>query len=154
MIVTLQQFNSIRTKLKNKGLNIVFTNGCFDILHKGHIYYLNEAKKLADFLVVGLNSDDSVKRLKGQNRPINNENDRAYMLDNLKPVDAVIIFKEDTPYNLISEIKPDFLVKGGDWKENNIVGSDVVKSYGGKVKSIKYIENYSTTSLLKEIKSK
>jgi len=154
LIVTLQQFNSIRTKLKNKGLNIVFTNGCFDILHKGHIYYLNEAKKLADFLVVGLNSDDSVKRLKGQNRPINNENDRAYMLDNLKPVDAVIIFKEDTPYNLISEIKPDFLVKGGDWKENNIVGSDVVKSYGGKVKSIKYIENYSTTSLLKEIKSK
>ena len=154
MIVNLKQFNSIRTKLKNDGLKLVFTNGCFDILHKGHIYYLNEAKKLGDFLIVGLNSDSSVKIIKGKNRPINNENDRAYMLDNLKPVDAVIIFNEETPINLVSMIKPDYLVKGGDWKVENIVGSELVRSYGGKVISIKYMENYSTTALLEEIKSK
>jgi len=123
-------------------------------LHKGHVYYLNETKKLGDFLIVGLNSDSSVKIIKGKNRPINNENDRAYILDNLKPVDAVIIFNEETPINLISMIKPDYLVKGGDWKVENIVGSDLVRNYGGKVISIKYMENYSTTALLEEIKSK
>lgn len=154
MIVNLEQFNSIRTKLKNDSLKLVFTNGCFDILHKGHVYYLNETKKLGDFLIVGLNSDSSVKIIKGKNRPINNENDRAYILDNLKPVDAVIIFNEETPINLISMIKPDYLVKGGDWKVENIVGSDLVRNYGGKVISIKYMENYSTTALLEEIKSK
>jgi rfaE bifunctional protein nucleotidyltransferase chain/domain len=154
LIVNLEQFNSIRTKLKNDSLKLVFTNGCFDILHKGHVYYLNETKKLGDFLIVGLNSDSSVKIIKGKNRPINNENDRAYILDNLKPVDAVIIFNEETPINLISMIKPDYLVKGGDWKVENIVGSDLVRNYGGKVISIKYMENYSTTALLEEIKSK
>ena len=154
MIVTLEQFKIIRTNLKNQGLKVVFTNGCFDILHKGHVFYLNESKKLSDFLIIGLNSDLSVKKIKGEKRPINNETDRAYLLDNLKPVDAVIIFGEDTPYNLIKNIEPDILVKGGDWKEENIAGADIVKKYGGKVCIIKYVQNYSTTAILEEIKSK
>jgi D-glycero-beta-D-manno-heptose 1-phosphate adenylyltransferase len=153
LIYTLQDFLPKRTELKNKSLKLVFTNGCFDIIHKGHISYLNDAKKLGDFLVIGLNSDSSVKILKGKSRPINNENDRAYVLENLKPVDAVIIFNEDTPYNLIKDIKPDFLVKGGDWKEENIVGSDIVKEYGGKVVSLSFLNNYSTTAILEKIKS-
>ena len=114
--------------------------------------YLNQAKSLGDVLIVGVNSDKSVKGLKGENRPINNEHDRAFLLDNLKSVDHVIIFDEDTPYELIKEIKPDFLVKGGDWKEEDIVGWDIVKANGGKTLSLDYIENYSTTNTLKKMK--
>ncbi len=153
MIYSIENFINIRSGLKDTSQKLVFTNGCFDIIHKGHISYLTDAKKLGDFLVIGLNSDESVRNLKGDSRPINNQNDRAYVLDNLKPVDAVIIFNENTPYNLIKEIKPDFLVKGGDWKEENIVGSDIVKEYGGTVISLKYIANYSTTVLLEKIKT-
>ena len=153
MIYKLEEFLQKRTALSEKSYKLVFTNGCFDIIHKGHISYLSEAKKLGDFLVIGLNSDASVKILKGNSRPINNQEDRAYILDNLKPVDAVIIFDEDTPYKLIKEIKPDFLVKGGDWKEENIVGSDIVKEYGGKVISLSFLKNYSTTTILEKIKS-
>lgn len=151
MISTVKDFKIIRAKIKSENKKIVFTNGCFDILHKGHIAYLNQAKDLGDVLVVGVNSDESVKKLKGENRPINNENDRAYLLENLKSVDYAIIFREETPYNLIKEILPDFLVKGGDWKEEDIVGSDIVKANGGKVVSMNYIDNYSTSGIIKKI---
>jgi rfaE bifunctional protein nucleotidyltransferase chain/domain len=156
LITSLKEFNNIRQNLKEKNLKLVFTNGCFDLIHRGHVSYLNEAKSLGDFLIIGLNSDSSVKKLKDSNtkstsRPINNEKDRAFILDNLKAVDYVIIFNEDTPYNLIKNIKPDFLVKGGDWKEEEIVGSDIVIANGGKVKALDYIDNYSTTSLINKI---
>jgi rfaE bifunctional protein nucleotidyltransferase chain/domain len=152
LVLTLKEFQKIRQDIKEKNLKLVFTNGCFDILHRGHIAYLNEAKSLGDLLIVGLNSDSSVIKLKGTNRPYNIENDRAFVLDNLKAVDYIILFSEDTPYNLIKNVKPDYLVKGGDWKEEEIVGSDIVKEYGGKVISLKYIDDYSTTSFINKIK--
>ena len=137
--------------LKRDGKKIVFTNGVFDIIHRGHIAYLNEAKALGDFLIVGLNADASVKRLKGDSRPVNKENDRKFVMENLKAVDEVIIFTEDTPLNLISKIIPDILVKGGDWKEDQIVGSDIVKQNGGKVFSLKFVNDYSTTGIIEKI---
>ena len=148
MIIEFKDIKKTTEEFKNTGKKIVFTNGCFDILHRGHAEYLEQAKSLGDLLVVGVNSDTSVKRLKGKDRPINNEKDRAFMLDKLKPVDVVTIFTEDTPFNLISEIFPDVLVKGGDWKEEDIVGSDVVKSHGGKVISLKFVDRYSTTAII------
>lgn len=151
MVTTPEDFKAIRNDLKSKHKKIVFTNGCFDILHRGHAEYLNSAKSLADILVVGVNSDNSVKKIKGKNRPFNNESDRAFILDNLKSVDYVIIFNEDTPYDLIKEIVPDYLVKGGDWKEDDIVGADIVKTNGGKVLSLAYIDNYSTTNIIKKM---
>ena len=133
---------------ENKDRKIVFTNGCFDILHRGHVAYLNEARSLGDVLIVGLNSDQSVKRLKGESRPVNAELDRKYVLENLKCVDFVEIFEEDTPYNLISVVRPQVLVKGGDWKPDQIVGSSIVLSYGGNVKSLNFVDGYSTTSII------
>lgn len=138
-------------QLKKEGRKIVFTNGVFDIIHRGHVSYLNEAKSLGDYLIVGLNADASVKRLKGDSRPVNKEEDRKFVMENLKAVDEVIIFTEDTPFNLISKIIPDILVKGGDWKEDQIVGSDIVKQNGGKVFSLKFIDNYSTTGIIEKI---
>lgn len=149
----LNDFLNIRKKLKDEDKKLVFTNGCFDIIHKGHITYLKQAKELGDFLVIGLNSDKSVKKLKGESRPVNKEEDREYVLENLKPVDAVVIFEEDTPYNLIDSIKPDILVKGGDWSADKIVGSDIVIANGGKVLSLGYVDNYSTTSIIDKLKS-
>ncbi len=137
---------------KNKEKKIVFTNGCFDILHRGHVSYLNEAKSLGDILVIGLNSDSSVKRLKGSERPINNEIDRSFMLENLKCVDFVAIFEEDTPLSLIKEITPNILVKGGDWKPEQIVGSKHVMDNGGDVFSLNFVDGYSTTNIIKLIK--
>lgn len=151
MITNLNEFLEIRKRIKDEKKSLVFTNGCFDILHRGHAAYLNQAKSLGDFLIVAVNSDKSVRGLKGEGRPLNNEDDRAYLIDNLKSVDFVIIFNEDTPYNLIKEIIPDFLVKGGDWKEENIVGWDIVKASGGKVLSLKFIDNYSTTNTLNKL---
>lgn len=148
MLYKINDFLSIRSELSN----LVFTNGCFDIIHRGHIEYLNQAKSLGNFLVVGLNSDSSTKKLKGENRPVNNEIDRAFVLSNLKCVDAVIIFNEDTPYNLIKLIKPDFLTKGGDWKEDQIIGSDIVKEYGGKTISLNFVNSYSTSNIIEKIK--
>lgn len=148
MIIEVKDIKKTTEEFKNNGKKIVFTNGCFDILHRGHAEYLEQAKSLGDLLVVGVNSDTSVKRLKGNDRPINNENDRAFMLDKLKPVDVVTIFTEDTPIDLISEVIPDVLVKGGDWKEDDIVGSDVVKGHGGKVISLKFVDSYSTTAII------
>lgn len=136
---------------KNKGKKIIFTNGCFDILHKGHVTYLNEAKKLGDLLVVGLNSDASVKRLKGPERPINNEKDRQYVLSNLRAIDFVEIFEEDTPLALILKIMPHVLVKGGDWQIEQIVGAKEVIAHGGEVFSLNFVDGYSTTSLITKI---
>jgi rfaE bifunctional protein nucleotidyltransferase chain/domain len=142
----------ILTVLKKNDKKIVFTNGCFDILHSGHVQYLDAAKKLGDVLIIGLNSDKSVKRLKGPARPINNESDRSLVLAALCLTDYVVIFDEDTPYNLINSIKPDVLVKGGDWKPKDIVGSDILHEYGGKVISLLYIAGKSTTSIINEVK--
>jgi rfaE bifunctional protein nucleotidyltransferase chain/domain len=138
---------------KNKDKKIVFTNGCFDILHRGHVAYLCEARKLGDLLVIGLNSDASVKRLKGPERPINSENDRQYVMSQLKPVDFVEIFTEDTPLNLILKIKPQVLVKGGDWKIDQIVGGKEVIQSGGEVFSLNFIDGYSTTSIIHKIQA-
>jgi len=133
---------------------IVFTSGCFAILHPGHVAYLNEAKCLGDLLVIGLNSDSSVKRLKGQDRPVNNEQDRSFMLLNLKSVDQVFIFSEDTPYELIKSIAPDVLVKGGDWRPDQIVGSDLVLARGGEVRSLSFINGHSTSSIISKVQGR
>ena len=136
-----------------KSDRIVFTNGVFDILHRGHVEYLEEAAALGDRLVIGLNSDSSVQRLgKGPDRPINDQDSRALVLTALRCVDAVVIFEEDTPLELITAIKPDVLVKGGDWKTAQIVGGDIVKGYGGEVRSLKLVDGFSTTSLVDRIK--
>ena len=133
-------------RLKNK--KIVFTNGCFDILHPGHIHILSKAKSLGDTLVVGLNSDLSVKKLKGDKRPLVSEDDRSRVLLSLRFVDYVIIFNELTPLKVIKKIKPDFLVKGGDYNENDIVGSDFVKASGGQVEIIKFLDGYSSSNYI------
>lgn len=135
----------------NKGKKIVFTNGCFDILHAGHVAYLNDAKAQGDLLVVGLNSDSSVKLLKGDKRPIINERERKYLLENLKAVDFVEIFEEETPYELIKLVQPNVLVKGGDWAVDEIVGSDIVFKNGGEVKSLLFKEGFSTTNIIDDI---
>lgn len=132
---------------------IVFTNGCFDILHRGHIEYLSKAADLGDVLVVAVNSDASVKKLnKGSDRPINNENDRSFLLAALQFVDLVVVFNQDTPLELIKQIQPNVLVKGGDWAVDQIVGADIVKETGGEVHSIPLTENYSTTRLVESIR--
>lgn len=137
--------------IKSSGKKIVFTNGCFDIIHAGHVQYLQKAKELGDILVVGLNSDASVRKLKGTDRPINNQTNRAIVLAGMQSVDYVVIFEEDTPYNLINELQPDVLVKGGDWKEDSIVGADIVKAKGGKVISLLFWEGLSTTSIIETL---
>ena len=147
-------FDTVEFLKKNKDKKIVFTNGCFDILHLGHVEYLNEARAQGDVLVIGLNSDASVKKLKGENRPINNQEDRKKMLLNLKAVDCVQIFDEDTPLSIIKLISPQVLVKGGDWKINQIIGSDFVLSNGGEVKSLMFKDGYSTTNLIKSVQGK
>lgn len=140
-------------KWQSEGLEIVFTNGCFDLLHYGHVRYLAEARALGDKLVVGLNSTDSVRRLKGQHRPINDELTRQIVLAALQSVDVVVVFQSDTPYDLIYLLKPDILVKGGDWQPTQIVGSDWVLENGGQVLSLPFRDGYSTTNLESKIKA-
>jgi rfaE bifunctional protein nucleotidyltransferase chain/domain len=152
-LLSLEEFLEIRKKLKAEGKKLVFTNGCFDIIHRGHVDYLNRAKALGDYLVVALNSDESVRKLKGEGRPINKLEDRAFVIANLKAVDFVVSFDEDTPFEIISAIIPDVLVKGGDWSIENIVGRDIVEANGGKVYSLPYVENYSTTNIINKMKS-
>ena len=152
MLIEQNRLAEICTEFRKNGLTIVFTNGCFDIIHSGHISYLTKAKELGDILIIGLNSDDSVRRLKGSERPINNESDRAVVLSALKPVDYVAFFTEDTPYNLISLLKPDVLVKGGDYSIENIVGADIVQNNGGKVVVIPFVEGKSTTNIIKKMR--
>lgn len=136
-----------------KSDRIVFTNGCFDILHRGHVEYLEEAAALGDRLIVGLNSDASVRRQgKGDDRPFNDQDSRALVLAALRCVDAVVVFDEDTPRDLIGEVRPDVLVKGGDWAVSDIVGGDLVTAAGGEVRSLKLVEGFSTTSLVERIR--
>lgn len=137
--------------LKSQNKKVVFTNGCFDILHIGHLRYLNEAKKQGDVLIIGVNSDASVKRLKGESRPINNQFDRAEMLSGLKAVDYTVIFEEDTPEELIATLKPSIHVKGGDYKKEDLPETKIVESYGGEVRILSFVEGKSTTNIVKKI---
>lgn len=137
--------------LRKAGYKIVFTNGCFDIIHRGHVELLKFARSLGDVLVVGLNDDESVRRLKGKNRPINTLEDRAFVLLSIRWVDFVVPFSEDTPERIIREISPDVLVKGGDYRIEDIAGADFVLSKGGRVEIFNYLEGYSTTLIIKKI---
>jgi D-beta-D-heptose 7-phosphate kinase/D-beta-D-heptose 1-phosphate adenosyltransferase len=145
-------FHDLDILVENVKRPLVFTNGVFDILHRGHIEYLNEAKKLGNTLLVALNTDESVRSLnKGSNRPINKLDDRAFILSNLISIDLITSFNDSTPINLIKNLKPDFLIKGGDWRENDIVGSDFIKKIGGKVFSIPFKTDISTTQIINKI---
>ena len=146
-IITVSQWEKVRGMYDR----IVFTNGCFDVLHRGHVTYLAQARDLGDCLVVGLNSDSSVKRLKGENRPINGEQDRALVLAALSFVDHILFFEEDTPQNLIEQVRPDILVKGGDYQIENIVGADCVLKNGGKVLTIPFVDGYSSTKIIQAL---
>lgn len=148
----LNELIEIVARLKREGKKIVFTNGCFDILHLGHIRYLRKAKRLGDILIIGLNSDHSVRSLKGESRPLVWEMDRAEILSALEAVDYVVIFSESTPENLIDRIIPHVLAKGGDWKEDEVVGRDAVEAHGGEVIIIPEIKGYSTSTLIKRIR--
>lgn len=141
------------TKLKNQNKKIAFTNGCFDIIHPGHVSYLKQSKELADVLVVALNTDESVSKLKGPLRPINSENDRAIVMDSLKPVDFVAFFGEDTPYDIIKTLQPHIITKGGDYNPNDVVGKDIVESNGGEVVIIPFVEGKSTSSIIEKMNS-
>ena len=152
-VLTLSDLKAVVGGYRKENKKIVFTNGCFDLLHIGHVTYLEEAKKLADVLIVGVNSDSSVSKLKGPSRPLQNENDRSQILAALKAVDHTVIFSEETPLELIKAVKPDVLVKGGDWKIEQIVGSDFVLSYGGVVKSLNFVAGKSTTALIEKSKN-
>jgi len=145
---SLSELKAIRLKLKASNKKVVFTNGVFDLIHSGHVDYLSKAKKLGDVLIVGLNSDDSVKRIKGDKRPILKQEERALILSNFKPVDYVVLFDEDTPEKLISEIIPDILVKGADWAVEKIVGKEVVEKNGGKVMNIEFVNDQSTSKII------
>ena len=138
---------------KVAGEKLVFTNGCFDLLHRGHIHYLSSAAKLGDRLIVGLNSDDSVKRLKGSTRPVKDQKNRAEILAALQMVDLVLVFHEDTPFRLIEKVMPDILVKGGDWPIENIVGAKLVKANKGKVISLEFIPGESSSDMIHKIRA-
>ena len=149
-VLPLPKLLPVLRKLKKQGKRIAFTNGCFDLLHIGHLTYLEQIKKKADLLVVAVNSDASVRRLKGAGRPLVPATERARMVAALKPVDFVTIFSEPTPLKVIQAIRPDLLAKGGDWSPDRIVGAEAVKSYGGRVAVIPYVAGHSTTKLLRK----
>ncbi len=151
MIVERKNIKALSERLKSDGKTIVFTNGCFDILHSGHVFYLQKAKQHGDILILGLNSDASVRRLKGEKRPINSELDRAIVISELKSIDYVVIFEEDTPQEIISLIIPDKLVKGGDYKKEDVVGKEIVESNGGEVVIIPFVDGKSTTNIINKI---
>ena len=154
MIVTLKKLKKILEKLRKQNKKIVFTNGCFDIIHSGHIRILKKAKEKGDVLIVGLNSDKSVRKIKGKKRPIMNEKDRALILDSIRYVDYVVLFDEETPYNLIKEIEPDVLVKGSDYKLSEVVGADIVIKKGGEVFLVPLLKGKSTTNVIERILKK
>ena len=151
-IKTFQEASAQVKGWQHEGQHVVFTNGCFDIIHLGHVDYLEKARMLGDKLVIGLNSDDSVSRFKGPERPLQDQTSRARILASMQFVDLIVFFNEDTPLNLISEIKPNILVKGSDYLAENIVGADVVKKNGGVVKTIDFVPGYSTTRIVEKIK--
>lgn len=150
-LVSLKRLKKHIAMAKKRGKAIVFTNGCFDIIHAGHVRYLNKAKSLGDILVLGLNSDSSVKTIKGEKRPIVPQKERAEVLSGLEAVDYVVLFNEPTPIKLIKAVLPDILVKGADWAGHEIVGADVVKAAGGKIKRVKLVKGKSTTNIIKKI---
>lgn len=151
MVLSVDDFLPVRKELKEKNKKLVFTNGCFDILHAGHVDYLNKARSMGDAMIVALNSDSSVKRIKGELRPIVNQEERAFIISNLKCVDYVTFFDEDTPKEIIDKIIPDILVKGADWKIDNIIGRDVVEQHGGEVKTIEFINFQSTSKIIETV---
>ncbi|MHB8580231.1 MAG: D-glycero-beta-D-manno-heptose 1-phosphate adenylyltransferase [Ignavibacteriaceae bacterium] len=153
-VKTLDEIMILRKQFKKENKKVVFTNGVFDLIHSGHVDYLVKAKSLGDVLIVGMNSDASVKRIKGNSRPILAEKERAFIISNLKPVDFVTIFEEDTPANLIQNIIPDVLVKGADWSLDKIVGREIVEANGGEVKAIKFVNDQSTSKIIKSILEK
>lgn len=151
-ICDLPKMKSLVTSWQQEGKKVVFTNGVFDLLHIGHITYMAKASELGDKLIIGLNSDLSVKRIKGEDRPVNDQNSRAALLAALFFVDAIVVFEEDTPLNLISTLLPDILVKGADYAIENIVGAKEVIANGGEVKTIDFVEGYSSTSIIQKIR--
>jgi rfaE bifunctional protein nucleotidyltransferase chain/domain len=150
-VAGLGELRTIRAGLRREGKRVVFTNGVFDLIHRGHVEYLTKAKALGDVLIVGVNDDASVRRIKGSKRPLVEEADRAFIVANLSPVDYAVLFSEDTPFELISAIVPDVLVKGADWKVGDIVGKDVVEKAGGKVSNIDIVPDRSTTAIVDRI---
>ena len=153
----ISDLSSLKSKVntwKNEGKKVVFTNGVFDLLHIGHITYLSKAAELGDKLIIGLNADSSVKRIKGDSRPINAQDSRAALLASFFFVDAVVVFEEDTPLNLITALMPDILIKGADYTIDNIVGAKEVLANGGEVKTITFVEGYSSTSIIQKIRGK
>jgi len=151
-ILPAAEIPAFRSRWALAGKRVVFTNGCFDLLHSGHLRYLADARDLGDILVVGLNSDASVRRLKGPERPVHAQDSRALMLASLLQVDLVVLFEEDTPVELIRLVQPDVLVKGGDWAPEAIAGADLVLGYGGEVRSLPFHEGFSTTALVRQIR--
>ncbi len=152
-IIAPNKLNNLIKKWESEGQKVVFSNGCFDILHLGHVDYLSRAADFGDKLIIGLNSDASVKRIKGENRPINSQEARAALLAALFFVDAVVFFDEDTPYELIKTVQPDILVKGNDYAPKDIVGYDIVTAKGGKVETVELVPGLSTTILIEKMKS-
>ena len=144
----------IRNQLKADGKKVVFTNGCFDLIHSGHVDYLVKSKEMGDVLILALNSDSSIKRIKGDKRPILKQDERAFIVSNLKPVDYVIFFDEDTPAEIIKDLIPDVLVKGADWTIDKIIGREIVEANGGEVKTIKFVNDQSTSNIIKIIKDR
>jgi len=154
IIKSIEEIKEIRTQLKSLGQKVVFTNGCFDLIHSGHVDYLVKAKEMGDVLILALNTDSSIKRIKGNKRPILEQGERAFIVSNLKPVDYVTFFEEDTPAEIISELIPDVLVKGADWAIDKIVGRDIVEANGGEVKTIKFVNQQSTSNVINIIKDR
>jgi len=144
----------IREQLKQQSKKVVFTNGCFDLIHSGHVDYLVKAKEMGDVLILALNSDSSIRSIKGDKRPILLQDERAFIVSNLKPVDYVTFFNEDTPAEIISDLVPDILVKGADWAIDKIVGREIVEANGGEVKTIKFVNDQSTSNIIKIIKER
>jgi rfaE bifunctional protein nucleotidyltransferase chain/domain len=151
-IQSQDSLDALLSRWKNQNKKIVFTNGCFDILHRGHIEYLSKAADLGDVLFIGVNTDSSVRKLKGNNRPLQDEKSRLLILGALEFVDALILFNEDTPYELINKVQPHILVKGSDYEPEDIVGYDIVKARGGFIKTIDFLQGYSTSDIEKRIK--
>ena len=151
-IVARDAIGSVAERLRREGRRVVFTNGVFDLLHPGHVRYLNQARRLGDALIVGINSDRSVRSNKGDGRPINAETERAEVLAALEAVDAVVVFDDDTPHQVIGAVQPDVLVKGADWPEDGIVGRDIVEARGGVVVRVPVEPGYSTSSIIEKIR--
>ena len=149
----LEELKSIAQEARSRGEKVVFTNGCFDLLHRGHLHLLREAKKAGDILIVGLNTDNSVRQIKGSNRPVVPELDRAELIAALEMVDYVTLFDEPDPYRLISELRPSVLVKGGDWSKKEIVGAEIVEADGGTIALVPYLSGFSTTQIIERMRT-